>query len=59
VYPTNISAGKQVVISTPEATIKVKAEFADIVETRIIDGTKYILVRADGPVAVNGIEIEI
>ena len=59
VYPTNISAGKQVVISTPEATVKVKAEFEDIVETRIIDGTKYILVRADGPVAVNGIEIEI
>ena len=57
--PTNISAGKQVIITTPEATLKVKAEFPDIVETRIIDGTKYILVRADGPVCVNGIEIEI
>ena len=57
--PTNISAGKQVIITTPEATVKVKAEFADVVETRIIDGTKYILVRADGEVCVNGIEIEI
>lgn len=57
--PTNISSGKQVIINTPEATVKVKAEFADVLETRIIDGIKYILIRADGKISVNGIEIGI
>ena len=57
--PRNISAGKQVVVSTPEVTVRVKSEFADMVEARIIDGTKYILIRADNGATVNGIEIEI
>ena len=57
--PTNISAGKQIVVNTPEVTVKVTAECADMVETRIIDGAKYILIRADNGVTVNGIEVEI
>lgn len=57
--PTNISVGKQIVVSTPEVTVKVSAECADVVETRIIDGAKYILIRADNGVTVNGIDVEI
>ena len=57
--PTNISSGKKVVVSTPEVTVRVDAENADVVETRVIAGTKYVLIRADGGVTVNGIEIEL
>ena len=57
--PSNISSPKQITVSTPEVTVKVSADSADMVEARIIDGTKYILIRADNGVTVNGVEIEI
>jgi hypothetical protein len=57
--PSNISTPRQITVKTPEVTVKVSAECADMVETRIIDGTKYLLIRADGGVEVNGVEIKI
>ena len=57
--PSNISAPKKITLTAPQVTVKVDADNADLVETRIIDGTKYILIRADGGVEVNGIEIQI
>ena len=57
--PVNISAARQVVVSTPECTVRISADSADLVETRIIDGAKYILIRADNGVTVNGVEVEI
>jgi hypothetical protein len=59
VPPSNLNTAKQMTVSTPEVTLKVSADSADVLETRIIDGTKYLLIRADGGVTVNGIEIEI
>ena len=59
ISPVNISAPRQVVVSTPECTVKVDASSADLVEARVIDGVKYILIRADNGVTVNGIEVEI
>ena len=44
-------------VKTPNVTIRVKPEYSDLVETRIIDGVKYILIRADDGVEVNGINI--
>ena len=38
---------------------KVSPEKKDLVETRVIDGVKFILVRADGGVELNGVNIEI
>ena len=43
----------------PEDVIDQIAARADLVETRVIDGVKYILVRADDAVSVNGVDIEI
>ena len=40
-------------------TIQVNPERSDLVETRIIDGVKYILIRAEEGVAVNGVNIRI
>lgn len=57
--PSNISTPRQITVKTPEVTVKVIADSADMVETRIIDGTKYILIRADNGVEVNGIEVKI
>lgn len=59
IAPSNILDIKKLEVRTPEVTVKVAPEFSDFVETRVIDGTKYILIRADGDVEVNGIKINI
>ena len=53
----NLSSKKKLEVVTPEVTIKVSAGEADVVEARIIDGTKYILIRADNGAIVNGINV--
>ncbi|MBQ8381383.1 MAG: DUF4317 domain-containing protein [Clostridia bacterium] len=55
--PKNIVDLKKFNVSTPEVTVKVPAEHRDLVSTQIIDGVKYIMIRADGGVLVNGIAI--
>jgi hypothetical protein len=57
--PANIIDIKKFEVKTPEVTVKVNPEFSDLIETRVIDGTKYLLIRADGDVEVNGIKINI
>ena len=39
--------------------IKVAPDRSDLIETRIIDGVKYIMVCADEDVEVNGVNIHI
>lgn len=57
--PANIIDIKKFEVKTPEVTVKVKPECSELIQTRIIDGTKYLLIRADGDVEVNGIRITI
>lgn len=57
--PKNVVDTKQIEVSTPDVTIHVNPERSDLVETRIIDGARYILIRADEGVEVNGIDIHI
>ena len=57
--PKNVIVGNRMEVKTPEVSIKVSAESADLLETRVIDGIRYILVRADGDVEVNGVAIRI
>lgn len=59
ISPKNIADAKHISIKTPDVTVKVNAGCGDLVETRVIDGVKYILIRADDGVEVNGINIEI
>ncbi len=59
VAPETVINTKRLDIKTPEVTVKVAAENSDMVQTRVIDGTKYILIRADSDVEVNGIRINI
>lgn len=59
ISPRNIIDTKQLEVCTPDVTIRVNPERGDMVETRIIDGTRYILIRADEGVEVNGVAIHI
>ncbi len=59
VPPKNIINTKQFEVKTPDVVIKVNPERTDLVKTEIIDGTKYILIRAETDVTVNGVSINI
>ena len=58
-HPKNIINNKRFEINTPDVAIKVNPERADLIETRIIGGVKYILICADENVEVNGVNIHI
>lgn len=57
--PCNVVDTKQFQLRTPDVTINVNPQRSDLVETRIIGGRKYILIRADEGVEVNGVNINI
>lgn len=59
VSPRNLVDTKQIEVKTPDVTIKVNPERGDLVDTRIIDGQRYILIRAEEGVEVNGVQIHI
>ena len=55
----NIVDTRRMEVKTPNVTIQVNPDFSDLVETRVIDGVKYILIRAEEGVEVNGVNINI
>ena len=59
ISPLNVIDPKQFEVKTPDVTIKVSPEKSYLLETRIIDGTKYVLIRAEEGVEVNGVGIRI
>lgn len=59
ISPRNIVDTKQMELRTPDVTIRVSPGCGDMIETRVINGRKYILVRADQGVEVNGVAISI
>ena len=59
ISPRNLVDARQFQVCTPDITIKVNPDRSDLVETRIIDGIKYILIRAEEGVEVNGVNIHI
>ena len=46
-------------VTLPEVTIRVKPQARDLVQTKTIDGIKYILIRAEEGVEVNGIQLQL
>ena len=58
ISPVNL-VSKQLEVQTADVSIKVNAERGDLIRTRVIDGVKYILIRADDSVEVNGVRIAI
>lgn len=57
--PRNLVDTAHFEVRTPEVVIRVDPERSDLIETRIIEGTRYILIRADEGVEVNGVAISI
>ena len=53
----NMISPKQFKVSTPSVSIQVDPERTNLIETRIIDGRRYILILADGDVEVNGVKV--
>lgn len=46
-------------VRTPDVVIQVSPERSDLIETRVIDGTRYILICAEEGVEVNGVPVHI
>lgn len=57
--PRNLVDTKHLELRCPDVTIQVNPERGDLVETRVIDGVRYILIRAEEGVEVNGVEVQI
>lgn len=55
--PGNIVDTKHFEVKTADVKIQIAPERSYLIETRIIDGVKYIMVRAEGGVEVNGVNI--
>lgn len=59
ICPKNVVDTKRIELKTPDVTIKVSSDRSDLVQTRIIDGERYILIRAESGVEVNGVDVSI
>lgn len=59
VSPKNIIDSRHFEVKTPDVVIQVNPECTDLVQTRVIDGVKYIMIRADENVEVNGVSVMI
>lgn len=59
VHPKNIIDDRRFEVRTPDVSIKVARDRADLIETRIIGGVKYILICAEEDIEVNGVSIHI
>ena len=56
--PRNLVDSTRVTLTTPGISVQVKPECSRLVETKYIDGTKYILIRVEEGVEVNGIPVK-
>lgn len=57
--PENIIDSKRFEVKTSDAIVTIDPERSYLVETRVIDGRKYILIPADEGVEVNGMSVQI
>lgn len=57
--PKNIVDTRKIELTTPNVTIQAKQGCENLVETRMIDGAKYILIRAEDGVELNGVPVHI
>lgn len=55
----NIMDARQFQVRAPGVVIRVDPDHRDLVETRVINGRRYILIRADEGVEVNGVNVSI
>ncbi len=56
--PRNLVDSTRVTLTAPGISVQVKPECSRLVETKYIDGAKYILIRVEEGVEVNGIPVK-
>ncbi len=54
---SNIASTRKFEVKTPNITIQVNPDRTDLIETKIIDGRRCIVIQMDDSVEVNGIHI--
>ena len=57
--PSSVVNVKKFELNTPDISIKVNPERKDLVSTQVINGVRYIMIRANEGVEVNGVSINI
>ena len=57
--PANLTSPKRMDIESNEIKISLDPKLSCLVETRVIDGHKYLLIPADGGVELNGIPVQV
>lgn len=57
--PKNIIEPKRFVLTAPDVKITVAPGHSDLVSTREIDGVTYLMIRADGGVELNGLDVRL
>ena len=57
--PKNVISTNKFEISLPEISVKMSPEHRDLVCTEVINGVKYLMIKVEGPVTVNGVNINI
>ena len=57
--PRNIISEKKFEIEAPEVKIKIDPEHRDLISTETIGNTRYLMIRVEGNITVNGISIKI
>ena len=57
--PQNLVNTRTIEVETPDVQIRVSPDRSDLLETRIIDGVHYILIRAENGVSVNGVTLHV
>lgn len=57
--PKNIIESRKFEVCTPEVKVSVAPESSYLIETRVIDGQKYLLIPAEEGVEINGISVTI
>ena len=55
--PRNLIDTRRFEVHTADVTVKVAPARSDLVETRVIDGVKYLMIRVEEGVEVNGVPI--
>ena len=55
----NIAEPRKFEVRTPDVVVQVNPQRSDLIETRVIDGFRYILIRAEEGVEVNGVSVTI
>lgn len=57
--PNNIIDSKRFEVKTPQVKISIDPEYSYLLETRIVDGRKYLLIPADEGLEVNGARVSL